>query len=83
MIPTVKPSAGLTNVEGKSKITPALCLKETISLRHSMTQVVIIPAMPYAMIVPTPPQSVIMTPVLMKSPMPTVPDTAIPVFQLS
>jgi len=65
-------------LEGKSKITPALCLKETISLRHSMTQVIIIPAIQYAIIVPAPPQSVIITPVLTKSPMPMVPETAIP-----
>jgi hypothetical protein len=80
MIPTAKPSAGLTNLEGKSKITPALCLKETISLRHSITQVTIAPAMQYATIVPAPPHRVIITPVLTNSPRPKVPDTASPGF---
>lgn len=83
MIPTANPSAGLTNLVEKSKITPGLCLKATISLRQTITQDIMIPAMQYAITNPVPPQRVIITPVLKKSPMPIVPDTAIPEIEVS
>ena len=78
IIPTANPNAWLTKSFGYSKIAPASCLNETISLKQSITHVTMVPPTAYAITEPSPPARLITWPVRIKRPIPIVPDIAIP-----
>jgi hypothetical protein len=72
--PTAKPRAGSTQMVGKSIKAPETGRTDTISAKHRITAITMIPAQAKAMTQPAEPDIAIISPELTKRPMPIVPE---------